>query len=173
MDAKGVSAHCGDMKPIYFSMAAAIAATWALAAGMASAQQPADDDANWLDAPQTPGDWSYRAIAGGTQATFAAGTANEFTMQCQLQPRAIVLARPGHSDTDLLVRVRTETQDRILQAKPSTAGAPQVTVQLPVRDSLLDTMAITKGRFAIEVEGMVPLYIPAWAEVTRAIEDCR
>ena len=38
---------------------------------------------------------------------------------------------------------------------------------------LLDAMAITRGRFAVEVEGEPGLYVPAWAEVTRVIEDCR
>ncbi len=46
-------------------------------------------------------------------------------------------------------------------------------VSLNPRDPLLDAMAITRGRFAVEVEGETPLYLPAWAEVTRVIEDCR
>ncbi len=46
-------------------------------------------------------------------------------------------------------------------------------VAIPARDPILDAMALTKGRFAIEAQGTQTLYIPAWAEVTRVIEDCR
>ena len=66
--------------------------------------------------------------------------------------------------------VRTETVDRALalQSQGSAAGA-----ELNPRDPLLDAIALTRGRFAIEVPGQQPLYLPAWAEVTRVIEDCR
>ena len=40
-------------------------------------------------------------------------------------------------------------------------------------DPLLDAMAITKGRFAVAAPGEPTLYLPAWAEVSRVIEDCR
>ncbi|MDX1704632.1 MAG: hypothetical protein R3235_10110, partial [Altererythrobacter ishigakiensis] len=62
--------------------------------------------------------------------------------------------------------------ERLLNAS-EVPGYGLVAANLPANDPLLDAMAITKGRFAIEVEGMEPLYIPAWAEVTRVIEDCR
>ncbi|MGE5953581.1 MAG: hypothetical protein ACM308_08200 [Qipengyuania vulgaris] len=41
------------------------------------------------------------------------------------------------------------------------------------KSPLLDAMALTKGRFAVETPGLPTLYLPAWAEVTRVIEDCR
>jgi hypothetical protein len=34
-------------------------------------------------------------------------------------------------------------------------------------------MALSKGRFAVEVDGEAPLYLPSYAEVSRVIEDCR
>ena len=40
-------------------------------------------------------------------------------------------------------------------------------------DPLLDAMAVTRGRFAVETTGLSTLYLPPWAEVTRAIESCR
>jgi hypothetical protein len=40
-------------------------------------------------------------------------------------------------------------------------------------DPLLDAIALSKGRFAVEVEGETTLYLPTWAEVSRLVEDCR
>jgi hypothetical protein len=53
------------------------------------------------------------------------------------------------------------------------AGAPRLVGTIPARDPLLDAMAFSKGRFAVEVTGGAPLYVPAYPEVTRVIEDCR
>ena len=39
--------------------------------------------------------------------------------------------------------------------------------------ALLDAMAFSRGRFAIDVNGLPSLYLPAWPEVGRVIEDCR
>ena len=44
---------------------------------------------------------------------------------------------------------------------------------MPARDPLLDAMAFSKGRFALEVAGLPTLYVPSYPEVTRVIEDCR
>jgi len=46
-------------------------------------------------------------------------------------------------------------------------------ISLPSNLSLLDAMALSKGKFAIGAEGMAPLTLPSWAEVSRVIEDCR
>ena len=70
------------------------------------------------------------------------------------------------------MRIRTETGDRIFNAAP-IAGTNAVSITLNADDPLLDAMAITKGRFAVELEGASTLYLPSWAEVTRVIEDCR
>lgn len=174
MDEQCVSAHYRHMKPIYFQLAAALAANVLLAASMASARQSADEDANWLDAPQTPGDWRYLKLGAGSSASFHSrdGTAL-FTMQCQPAGARIVLSRAGSAEGQVMMRIRTETRDQILTAAAKPSVAPEVSASLPSRDPLLDAMAITKGRFAMEVEGMEPLYLPAWAEVTRVIEDCR
>lgn len=66
--------------------------------------------------------------------------------------------------------VRSETATRALA---STANDGTLVSQLGARDRLLDAMALSKGRFAIEVQGTTTLYLPSWAEVTRVIEDCR
>jgi hypothetical protein len=44
---------------------------------------------------------------------------------------------------------------------------------VPAQDPLLDAMAFSKGRFAVESAGLATLYVPPYPEVTRVIEDCR
>jgi len=68
------------------------------------------------------------------------------------------------------MRVLTETTSRVLDAAPDGGSVAAV---LPARDPLLDAMAFSKGRFAVEVAGLPTLYLPSWIEVSRVIEDCR
>lgn len=69
--------------------------------------------------------------------------------------------------------IKTETTERTLDAQPSPDGRPMLVGQIAASDPLLDAMAITKGRVSIGVEGMRTLYVPAWVEISRVIEDCR
>lgn len=129
---------------------------------------------SYLDAPQTPGDWRYDRTALGGAASFGAdANAPVFVLACDRTRGEVQLRRPGTATTPLTMRIVTETTVRLLDAVPGPSGSPWLTTSLNARDSLLDAMAVTKGRFAIETESMPTLYIPSWAEVTRVIEDCR
>ena len=131
--------------------------------------QPVYD--NWMDAPRTPGDWSYRSQGTGSAALYAApGREARFALTCDPQARAITLSRGADASGSTSLRIRTETQDRALAAQPTTGAV--VTATLPASDPLLSAMAFSKGRFAVETEGAEPLYLPAWPEVTRVLEDC-
>lgn len=134
----------------------------------APAPPPVHD--NWMDAPATPGNWSYRPAQGGGTALFgeASGGAR-FTMRCDAAARMVVLSRAGQAGSSQMV-VRTESQTRALAA---TSSSQMVEARLSASDRLLDAMALSKGRFAVEVAGTPTLYLPSWAEVTRVIEDCR
>ena len=68
--------------------------------------------------------------------------------------------------------VRTETADRALSATRNAAGTA-ASAQVAPREPLLDAIALTRGRFAVELAGTPNLYLPNWAEVSRVIEDCR
>ncbi|MFA9201810.1 MAG: hypothetical protein ACEQR8_11655 [Cypionkella sp.] len=136
---------------------------------------PVVADARWIDAPQSAGDWFYRAGGPTTRALFgAAGSEARFAITCDPAQRRITLARAGNPAGARQMIIRTECGDRALPAVPSAAGAvPAVEAQVSAGDRLLDEMAFSKGRFAVEVAGLDPLYLPSWPEVTRAIEDCR
>ena len=131
--------------------------------------------ANWMDAPATPGNWEYRRGPLGSIATFAADQPYGVVLQCPAGASGIVLlgvsiTGPGERQ----VRVRTETAERTLVTRPGNGTGPRVAIaEIASGDPLLDAIALSKGRFAVEVAGAAPLYLPSWAEVSRVIEDCR
>lgn len=158
------------MKPVIAYLSGALALSMAVATSAAA--QPVTHE-NYLDAPQTPGDWSYGSEASETLAMFGDSSPDHLVvMRCDRQTRVVGIARRSDATRPLMMRIRTETTDRILTANP-VAGRTLVSAFLPASDPLLDAMAISKGRIAIEVEGMPALYIPSWVEITRVIEDCR
>ena len=90
----------------------------------------------------------------------------------------VAITVPGASNPPGAMVVRTETQTRTLRTSAVLYHSPSPHVpvteaRLRADDRLLDAMALSKGRFAVEVDGMTALYLPSWAEVTRVIEDCR
>jgi hypothetical protein len=124
----------------------------------------------WADVPATPGDWRWSMEGGQSVARFAAG---RLVLRCDVSARSIRIERaePGApASQPATLTIRTQTQSRTLSAVPQ-AGALSAT--LAARDPLLDAMAFSRGRFAVEGGGMPSLYIPSWTEVSRVIEDCR
>ena len=114
---------------------------------------------DWRDIALTPGDWSYAADAGGSEARFG-DTAAELTLRCDAQRRQLLLRRAG---TAAGLVVRTSFGRRSLPAGAALAAS----------DPLLDQIAFTRGRFTVEAQGAPMLVLPAWPEPARVIEDCR
>lgn len=126
---------------------------------------------NWMDAPATPGDWRYAAQSARTEASFwSVAGAPMLRLRCLAGSRQVVLSLPESGAARPVVTIRTETATRTLAAQ---SGDREMIVTLAANDPLLDAMALSKGRFAVEADALPPLYLPAWAEVTRVIEDCR
>ncbi|MDG5748608.1 hypothetical protein P8Q88_10500 [Qipengyuania sp. XHP0207] len=184
------------MKPIYAHAAGALALSSTIAACVpapdstpapepvatstptptpsAAPLPPPPMESDWIDQPQTAGSWSYRATGNSTRAYFgsASSPGGAFSLECKTPGRIIELGRPGR--TSQSITIRTETASRTLAAGSGEIASPASTVaQLSANDPLLDAMALTRGRFAVETPEMPTLYLPAWAEVTRVIEDCR
>ncbi|KLI64048.1 hypothetical protein AAV99_07035 [Aurantiacibacter marinus] len=130
---------------------------------------------NWADNLATPGDWTYSDSTGTPIASFGmAGQIPLFAMQCNRANRSISFGRLSNAGDPRTMRIRTETADRDLRAEPqSGASASILSASIPALDPFLDAMAFSKGRFAVQVAGEPVLYIPAWPEVTRVIEECR
>lgn len=131
---------------------------------------------SWMDVAATPGTWQYGSDPGMTMAWFGAPGQSEtsaaFVVGCDSRAGQVFLGRRGIRSPDARMTIRTETRSQTLTAGPLDSDNI-VFARLNPRDPLLDAMALSKGRFAVEVASMPTLYLPAWAEVTRAIEDCR
>jgi hypothetical protein len=107
-------------------------------------------------------------------ARFGDAATVRLTMRCEAGGQ-VSLGYYGPAAAPAAMTVRTEFMERAIGqvVAGSGAGAPQLVGTIPARDPLLDAMAFSKGRFALEVAGGAPLYVPAYPEVTRVIEDCR
>jgi hypothetical protein len=126
-----------------------------------------------MDVPQTPGDWRYAPGSGGSEARFV-GPSGEpvFALRCIRASRLVELVRFGNFAGDAGMTVRSESATRTLAGMPMMDNSGLNAV-LPPSDPLLDAVAFSKGRFAIEAPGAATVYLPSWPEVTRVIEDCR
>lgn len=128
--------------------------------------------ADWRDWPVTPGDWSYTRDGRGSRAAFGpSGGAARLVLRCDLGERRLYLSREGTSLAP--VAVRTSSMTRALPVRAEGGTSPRIAATLAAGDPLLDAMAFSRGRFAIEQAGAPTLVLPAWAEVGRVIEDCR
>ena len=123
--------------------------------------------ADWRDAAITSGNWVYSRDVRGTQATFGGGTA---TLRCDIGARRVVLALATGPSTAITIRTTSMVR---AEAPQSTAPNGLTTLGFAANDPLLDAMAFSRGRFAIEQAGRATLYIPAYAEVGRVVQDCR
>ena len=125
---------------------------------------------DWRQAPITPGNWTWDMIAGRSTASFAGGL---FQMRCDRPKATITLLRRGTSRSSLPASISTAAMTRPLSAAAVSTPAPALAITLDASDPLLDAMAFSRGRFAVEISGMQSLYLPSWPEVSRVIEDCR
>lgn len=129
---------------------------------------------NYLDAPQTPGTWQYLEETDETLAIYGTDRRNPaLVLSCNNGEFYIARAGASPQSDTRVMSITSETVTRQFAALPMTEMANVVAAQIDVNDPVLDAMAITKGRVAIEVEGMPTLYAPAWVEISRVIEDCR
>jgi len=130
---------------------------------------PAPAAADWRDWPVTPGTWTYARDGRGSRAAFG-GT--RLVMRCDLAERRIYLSRGGSGAAPLAVRTSSTTRAVPVRAGGG-GGTSSVAAVFTPTDPLLDAMAFSRGRFAIEQAGAPTLVVPAWAEIGRVVEDCR
>ena len=135
---------------------------------------PAAPPPDWRDAALTPGNWTYDTAANGSSARFGLDAAAPLaSLRCDRAAGRIALQRAGTAAGPVPLTVTTSTITRAFTATPITGATPQLGLALGVRDPVLDAIAFSRGRFVIEVAGLPTLYLPAWPEVARVVEDCR
>lgn len=128
---------------------------------------------DWRDAPQTPGDWTWSQEGGQSTARFSGGVA----FVCD-RGRGLLMYRQGAASSpaggEVAMTISTQTVTRSLTGSHSTlGGVPALVVDFRTNDPLLDAMAFSRGRFAVQTAGLPTLYVPSWPEISRVIEDCR
>ena len=85
---------------------------------------------NWLDAPQTAGDWRYDTDPNETLALFGSTVRGDdvFVIRCDKRTRRVGIARAGAvGDTAATMHIRTETADRMVEVTPLTGSRPLFT----------------------------------------------
>ena len=149
---------------------ALLAMAGAIAFGPLQAQTPATPDYSY--SPVTSGSWTYRAVPGGSEASFVDGTgAARMIVACGKLTRLVTLSRISTAPASSL-SIWTSSTVRNL---PSRFDQPsgRVIAQVGANDALLDAMALSRGRFAVSMPGSPALVLPTGAEVDHVVEDCR
>ena len=118
------------------------------------------------------GSWGYQAVAGGSIARFVdtSGIAR-VTMQCSRAARQVTIAHTSAAPSATML-VWTSSQSRSIASLFDQKGM-RVTANLAATDPLLDALAFSRGRFALQLAGSPPLVIPTSPEAARVVEDCR
>ncbi len=118
------------------------------------------------------GNWTYAATAGGAEAQFrnSAGQPQVY-LSCTRASRQVSIARPAMGAAPIL-QVWTSSAARNLLASFNPA-TQRLSTTLPANDSLLDAMAMSRGRIAVGVAGQPAIVAPAWGEISRVVEECR
>jgi hypothetical protein len=94
-------------------------------------------------------------------------------LSCNRDGAAVTLLRSGSAEGQVPMTIMTSHFTRTLSGSAIAGPPPVIGLTLQARDNLLDAMAFSRGRFAVEVAGLPTLYVPSWPEVSRVIEDCR
>ncbi|MFY8074047.1 MAG: hypothetical protein ACOVNK_00025 [Sphingorhabdus lacus] len=129
--------------------------------------------ANWPEWPLETGDWVYRRDERGSLALFGATGQNAIvTLRCDTTRRRLYLARAGAGPAERMI-VRTSSTLKEFAASPTGATPAYLATEILPTDPILDAMAFSRGRIALEVDGQQPIAIPSWTEITRIVEDCR
>lgn len=138
----------------------------------AAPASPAQPKGDWIDWPIEPGTWAYRTDARGSLALFGvAGGDAIITLRCDKARARIYLSVAGSAAR--AITVRTSSTLKTFPVMQSSATPPYVAAEIMPGDAILDAMAFSRGRFAIEVEGGRAMAVPNWGEVARIVEDCR
>ena len=129
---------------------------------------------DWRDAPQTPGNWAWAMAGGRSTATFSGPSgAALVTLSCDRAQGRVLLSRTGAAAAALPLAVTTTSTRRPLLSDPSYPAQGWLVVPIAATDGLLDAIAFSRGRFALETAGQETLYLPSWPEISRVVEDCR
>lgn len=175
-----VLAACSSPPPPRVSPPAPVA-TAAAAPGLSAApaaplspavsRQPAD----WTDWPLAQGRWDYRRDARGSLALYGVpGRDALITLRCDIQRGRLYLSRAKENAAPAgPLTLRSSAALKTFAAQVVSDNAAYIAAEIRPGDDILDAVAYTRGRIAIETSGQQSIAIPVWSELPRVIEDCR
>jgi hypothetical protein len=132
----------------------------------------AQPQGHWTDWPMVPGSWVYRNDDRGSVALYGAQGGDAIvTLRCDKGRGRIYLSRAGNVSGTLTVR--TSSTSKAVTAQSTGGNPPYAAVEMIPTDPLLDAMAYSRGRIALELAGAQNIAIPIWSEIGRITEDCR
>jgi hypothetical protein len=128
--------------------------------------------ADWSMRPPASGVWTYAQDARGSIAMFGqTGSDALFTFRCDRTGNRIFASRPGNGSARMTLR--STNGAKAYDAMPTAGQPPYVAAEIAARDPQLDSMAFSRGRILIGLDGAGDLILPIWPEFTRVVEDCR
>ncbi len=127
----------------------------------------------WDVAPLTPGDWTYRRDPQGPVATFGLPGAAVLDVRCRAATREIAVSRLGAGGQPGMMTIRTSAGDLAWPTALSPDGSGRLVAVRLATDRGFDWIGFSRGRFSVELPGLPRLIVPAWAEISRVVEDCR
>lgn len=135
----------------------------------ASTALPPPAPVEWQYRPATPGTWSYRTEGAGSAATFSSPASGTLlSVRCDPAAGRVSFLRAGAGQGSLTIRTSFGAV-----SWPATSSSSGIFAVRAASDTVLDQIAYSRGRFAVETQGLETLILPAWAELGRVIEDCR
>ena len=132
-------------------------------------QQPTG---HWTDWTMAAGAWVYRRDERGSIALYGTPGADALvTLRCDKARARLFLSRA--SDVGGTMTVRTSSTSKALTVQPTGGKPAYAASEIGVGDPILDAMAFSRGRIALELNGALNIAIPVWSEIGRVVEDCR
>jgi hypothetical protein len=128
--------------------------------------------ADFSYSPVSPGTWTYRAVTGGSEASFVDGTGTtRMVIACGRVTRLVTISRVSAAPAARM-SFWTSTLSRDLASRFDQPSG-RVVAQVGGLDPLLDAIAFSRGRFAVSMPGYPALVLPAGTEIGHVVEDCR
>ena len=147
-----------------------VALAGAIALGPLQAQTTATADYSYW--PVSPGAWTYRAVPGGSEASFVDGTgAARVVIACGKLTRLVTISRISAAPSSSL-SIWTSSLSRNLPSRFDQASG-RVIAQVGATDPLLDAIALSRGRIAVSMPGSPVFVLPVGTEIDHVVEDCR
>jgi hypothetical protein len=94
------------------------------------------------------------------------------TLRCDVLRDRVYLTRKSTQAASNLT-LRSSARLKSFAAVTTGGSLPYIAAEILPDDPILDALAYSRGRIALETDGELPLALPVWSEIGRIIDDCR